>query len=428
MKIAIIGIGDEVLTGDTVNTNAAWLASAALDLGLRVAWHAVVPDDEPAIVHRIREAAESVEVVLLTGGLGPTRDDLTRAALAVAVEEDLVEDEAVLRWLEKRFARTGRELSAANRAQAQRPASAETLDNPLGSAPGLVVRRGEASIIALPGVPDEMRTMWTDHVVPRLRERLAAQPEATATAVVRTASLAESRAGRLLADLMERGCTPSLGLYPGQMQVDARIRATGPRAEVEDAVERTAAEVERRLAPFVYARGSASLTEVVRDRLAERRLTVSTAESCTAGGLGHLITEAPGTSAIYLGGFVTYGNEQKRELLGVPSTTLETHGAVSAPTAEAMARGARDRIGADLALSITGIAGPDGGSDAKPVGTVFIGLAGPEDDDLVVRRFRFPGDRRLVRIRTARTALAMLRFRIMGDGTVPELLAEVSDG
>ncbi len=408
MDALIIAIGDELANGVTVDTNSAYLARALAERGIPTTAHWTVRDEQPAIAEAIRRAADAAGLVLITGGLGPTADDLTRQALAEAMDVELVLDRRCLADLEEFFSRRSREMIPANRVQAMLPRGAEPLANALGTAPGIAARLGRADIFVMPGVPEEMREMYRQTVLPRL-------PDGEGVIVHRllpTFGAGESDIAAQITDLMARGRNPAVGTTASAGVVTVRIvarGATGPEAETLTA--QTADEIRRRLGELVVGQGSATLGEAVGLLLRQRGETLTTAESCTGGLIGEMITDIPGASEYYRGGVVAYSNELKRQLLGVPKELLAGHGAVSEPVAAAMAEGCRQGLGVDWAVSVTGIAGPSGGSEAKPVGLVYCGLSGPGGTS--VTRHVFPGRRDTIRRRSALTALNGLRLALM---------------
>lgn len=405
MNAAILSIGDELTLGQTQDTNARWLASRLADQGLRCVEFRTVPDELPAQARALRELAAAAELVLVTGGLGPTDDDLTRDALREAIGDGapLVLDEPSLAALDRWFRDRGRAMPDINRRQAMRPTAAECLANDAGTAPGLRARVGKATVVCLPGPPREMEPMFARFVIPLL-PRLE-----MSTGVLHSFGQGESFLAERLGDRMRRDRNPLVGTTASGSVVSARIRGTGAQASAE-AIDQELAEIERIWRPYAFARGAVTLAGALGQALQSRGLTMALAESCTGGLAGSLVTAESGSSAWFRGGVMSYANEAKRDLCGVSQATLEAHGAVSAPVALELARGARKALHADWAASITGVAGPSGGSDAKPVGTVFIGVAGPDFE--AVRRFRYPGERAIVRDRAAKTALALLRLAV----------------
>jgi len=423
MRAAVLAVGDELVLGETLDTNSAWLAEQLASGGAIVREHATVRDDRDEIARRIRAFSERVDAVIVTGGLGPTADDLTRFAVADVTDpgESLVEDAEAIASLHAWFEGRGRSMPEGNRVQAMRPLSASVIENPHGTAPGLRVEVGGCYIFCLPGPPREMKAMFCNYV----RGHVASE-QSQHVLLVHSYGIGESSAAARLGDMMDRTRIPIVGTTASQSIVTARIRATGDHA-AQSAVERDAAEVERRWSPWAFGRGETSLAGAVGKLLIERDEMLAVAESCTGGLLGSMIVEESGSSAYFAGGWLTYGNAMKTAQLGVDPELLDECGAVSEQVALAMASGARENAGVDHALAITGIAGPDGGSDAKPVGTVFIARssAAADGEPMEVRRFAFTGDRTTVRDRSANSALQMLRFALIGDISMP-LLWEVS--
>lgn len=413
MKAAILSIGDELITGTTRDANACWLAERLATLGMRVCEMRLVPDDRAAIVQAITALAGQSDLLLITGGLGPTADDLTREALndVVCPETPLVEDEAGIAQVEQWFLRRGKSMPAINRVQAMRPMNAALIENHHGTAPGLHARMNPCEIFIMPGVPREMREMFQSSVEPLLRER--ASEQVLLKRSIHSFGLGESAVAERLGELLARTRSPTVGTTATEGIVSARIYASGTRGDAVRQLDATSREIEESLRPFTYASDDESLAGVVGALLRDRGESLATAESCTGGSLGGELTAISGSSAWYRGGWVTYSNAMKAAQLGVPADLIESVGAVSSPVAEAMARGALQRSQADYALSVTGIAGPDGGSDQKPVGTVFIGLAASSTESIEVRHFVFSGDRAGVRQRTVLAALQMLRFRLL---------------
>lgn len=408
----IISVGTELALGQTVDTNAAWLATQLLALGIRPRLHLTVPDDAAGIRDALLRAANAADLILVTGGLGPTDDDLTRHALASAAGLRLRLHTPSLDQIRARFAARGREMSASNRIQAMIPLTATAIPNTRGTAPGIHIMLRGTPCYALPGVPSEMRTMFERDIGPQLRA--VARGRVIRTRRLQTFGLGESVVGERIADLMRRGRNPEVGTTAelGIISVHINARADAP-AEAARLLDDTEAEIRRRLGDSIFGRGEDTLSGVVGELLAARGQTVSTAESCTGGLIGALLTDVSGSSRYYAGGAVTYANEAKTELLGVCPADLEQYGAVSAPVAQAMACGVAERLHSDYAISATGVAGPTGGTPAKPVGLVFIGLHTPSGTTVAEHHFGHDSARSVIRMRAARTALNLLRLRLL---------------
>jgi nicotinamide-nucleotide amidase len=410
MQAVIIAVGDELTDGATVDTNSGYLSARLVECGIATRRHVTVGDDAAAIAEAIGGAAGQARLVIVTGGLGPTADDLTRQGLAAAMGAALVEDPRQAERIAAFFAARGRPMKPSNRAQALLPAGAQAIDNDCGTAPGIAARLGEAEVFVLPGPPQEMREMFETKVLPRL-------PAAGAIAkrIVHTFGVGESDVGEAIADLMGRGRNPTVGTTVSAGVISVRITAAGPTKQAaEAAADETAAEVRRRLGELVFAGDDQTMPQVVGEALQAAGETLAAAESCTGGMLGEMITEVPGASGYFLGGVVAYADRAKTELLGVPAGLIAAHGAVSGPVAEALAEGARRRFGADWGLGVTGIAGPAGGSAEKPVGLVYIAVAGR--GGAAVHRHVFPGDREVIRRRAALAALNHLRLALVAAG------------
>jgi nicotinamide-nucleotide amidase len=408
MFAEILSVGNEVVCGAVVDENAAWLARRLNELGLPVQRHAAVSDSVEAIRDEIRASARRVRVVVITGGLGPTRDDRTRQALAEALGRPLELDDASAEHIQAFFGNLGRAMPEANLQQAQLPGGTRALANAWGTAPGIRAEIGECWIYALPGVPREMKAMFDHHVAPELRE-LAGRWQ-VAVKILRTFGAGESAVGQALAEWMAPGRNPSVGTEAREGLVSVRIVACGSAAgEAERLVEADADRFRAVLGDLVFGEDDDTLAAVVGRRLVEQGATLATAESCTGGLLAKSVTDVSGSSRYFLRGYVTYSNESKVDLLGVPAALIESHGAVSEPVAKAMAEGCRQRAGSDYALSVTGIAGPTGGTADKPVGLVHFGLAEPTACHVHTVRFGEHLDREAIRDRTCSTALNLLR-------------------
>lgn len=412
----ILAVGSEMLTPFRVDTNSLFLTEQLNDLGLDIIGKSVVSDAPGLLEAALRLALSRADVVVTTGGLGPTDDDLTRDGIAATIGCAMHEDAEVLRAIEARFARRGRVMAAINRRQAQVPDGATPLDNPNGTAPGLWVPRGNAVIVALPGPPREMKPMWTTHVRPRLAA-LAGSRHLSRRTVFMTGR-GESDIDAVAAPIygawaqQTPAITTSILAHPGQ--VELHLVAQGDDTAVLDAaLDAAVAQIVSALGPIIFSTTGDSLEVVVGRGLQEASATIAVAESCTGGLLLGRLTDVPGSSAWVVGGVVAYDNRVKVDTLGVEAETLSTHGAVSVPVASAMARGVRARLDSSIGVGITGIAGPGGGTEEKPVGMVVIAVDGPGDRH-VVRTSHFPGDRAMVRQFSVQRALDLVRRALMG--------------
>jgi len=414
MKAVIVSIGDEVLNGDVADTNAAWLAERLVELGVEVAYHTCVGDVEEHIEQSLRYAAKRVNLIVASGGLGPTHDDLTRHAVAAVADAPLELHEESLAAIEERFRRLGRPMPTQNRIQAMIPAGAAVLPNTEGTAPGFVVQIGGAHAAFLPGVPREMRAMFDISLAPFVLA-LPIERRAVRAERLQTFGLPESVVNERLGALMQRGANPLVGLRVSGGVVSVKLLASGQTGEAADhLLASVVGEARRRLGEAVFGSGADTLELAVARLLERHNATLAVAESCTGGLIGHLLTNVAGISRFLLEDLVTYSNAAKSELLGVPPELIAAAGAVSEEVARAMADGVRRRARADLGLSTTGVAGPTGGSEAKPVGLVFIGLATAEGTR--VERVQLVGSRELIKDRAAKCALNLLRLHLSKAG------------
>jgi nicotinamide-nucleotide amidase len=381
------------------------------ELGVEVGARVTVADDQSLLESAFRAALERADVVIATGGLGPTADDLTREAAAAATGRRLVRDAGILERLERRFAGFGRVMAPNNAQQADLIEGALEIENPNGSAPGQWLETDGRILVLLPGPPREMQPLFAGVVAPRLRERTGAVP--LHTLVLRIAAMSESDVDATLAPVYREfeGVSTTILSQPGQIELHLHAQGSS-ESDALARLGRSADELEAALPGRIYSRDGRDLPAVVGELLVERGARIALAESCTGGLLAARLTEAAGASRYVERGFVTYSNRAKTELLGVPEATLAAHGAVSEPVARAMAEGARRAAGVEVGVGITGVAGPDGGSPEKPVGLVFIALSGAAGD--VVRRRQFPGSRERVRFQATQSALEMLRRGLLG--------------
>lgn len=399
--VRLLVVGDELLDGRTREANSAWLIDELVSLSLDVEGVEVLPDELDVIRDGIGRAASRARVVVVTGGLGPTPDDLNRDALAAWLGEEMEEDAGLLATIRERFESRGREMTHSNVRQAFRPPSATAIPNANGTAPGLWVERDGCLVVLMPGVPEEMRTMWREQVRDLVGRRtgMGRGPRVR----LRVSRVAES----WLADRVRAALAPrevDVAYCVQRYGIDILLRPDTPELERVLTILRT------ELGERVYAEGSRQLDEVVLDRLRERKQTVAVAESCTGGMLGSMLTDHPGSSDVFLGGSIVYADSAKRERLDVAEDLLREHGAVSEPVALALARGVRKAFGADWGLATTGIAGPGGGTAEKPVGTIWIAVAGADGEE--AHLLRLPGDREQNRRWTCVTVLDHLRLRL----------------
>ena len=416
MRAAILSIGDELTLGQCVDTNSAWLAERLLARSIETVEHRTVPDDRDAIAAAVVRLVERCDLLVITGGLGPTDDDLTRQALGDVLTpgKDLVVDAAAEAEIRTWFSGRGRHMPPSNLIQARRPETMRMLPNRHGTAPGMAGTHGNCAIYVLPGPPREMRPMFERCVVADLPNPAARRCVLTET--VHLYGLGESRAAELLGELTARDREPTIGTTASDAIISARIRAVGDADTARTALDDSAAIIEEIWRPYCFGRGGHSLAEAAGALLRAQGRTLVTAESCTGGWLGKLIVDVAGSSDYFRGGWITYANEMKQSCLDVPESLLIEHGAVSEPVARAMAAGALRHGGADFSLAISGVAGPGGGGPDKPAGLVYVALGRRATDaaGVIVRRFHFRGDRSVVRDRAAKSALQMLRFALLG--------------
>jgi len=409
---AVVAIGSEMLGPLRQDTNSLWLTGRLEEIGIPVVRKSVVGDDPAAIADELTHAGRSARYVFTTGGLGPTADDVTVAAVAAWLGAPLVRNEAFLEKMRARFARRGFEMPACNAKQADFVAGARVLENPRGTAPGFWAERGGVEVVVLPGVPLEMREIMEESVLPVLRER--AGGVVGRRRVLRIAGMGESAVEELVAPVYARWRDDPVTILasPGEVQLHLAVR--GAPAEADARLAAMEADFRSVLGPRVFGEDAEDLPRVVGRLLRERGWKVALAESCTGGMIASMLTDVPGSSEYFLGAVVSYANAAKEGFLGVDPETIRRSGAVSPETALAMARGALDRFGADVAVSATGIAGPEGGTPEKPVGTVHFGLAA-RDGAAVAKKRLFGGDRAVVRRASAVQALELLRRFLAGE-------------
>lgn len=409
--VEILTIGDEILTGHTVDTNASWLASELTEAGFTILYQSSVGDDLETMDSAIRLAMKRADIVIATGGLGPTDDDLTKRAIVKVFKRNLIFHEDILESLKQRYAARGIEMPAINQNQALLPQGATFFPNKLGSAVGICIVDHDHHFIALPGVPKEMKQIATDEVIPYLRS--LGSDQAIAVIKLRTTGIIESKLAEMIAPVLKLESGVRLAYLPSYSGVDLRVIATGDSQQnAESKATRLASTLERVCDKYLYGHDDDTLEGVIGELLVERHAKLAVAESCTGGQLGMTITSVAGSSEYFLGGVLAYDNQVKTSQLGVTEEVLSQHGAVSEECARAMAAGVAALLKSGYALSITGVAGPGGGTPEKPVGLTWIGLATPKG--VSVRSFRFSSDRQVNRTRAVYAALEMLRRELLG--------------
>jgi len=407
VTVEIVTIGDELNRGEIIDTNSSWLAERLTSLGAYVRWRTSVTDDAKDMTAALEQACARADLVVTSGGLGPTDDDRTVDVVSALAGVEPVQDAAHFEKMRLAYGARGFRLTPNNLRQVRVPAGAEVLTNAKGAAPGFAVALGRARIYSMPGVPREMKAIFEDHVAPRVAAAVGGTEPLKRT--WRVAGMGESHVDHALAGLVDglEGVTLHYRIAYPENLVTVVVR----RDDAAAVVERLDAEVRTRLGDHVYATGDTTLAEVIGRRLVARDATLAVAESCTGGLIGQLVTAVPGSSRYFVGGVISYSNALKRELLDVKAETLESHGAVSEPTVLEMADGVRARTGAGWGVAVSGIAGPDGGTPDKPVGTVFVAVTSASVRQS--RKLFWPTERELVRQLAAHAALHLL-YKTLG--------------
>jgi len=419
MNISTLSIGDEVIYGEIVDTNVAHISSRLYGSGFQLRRHLCVGDNEPDIMDAIEMLASHNDFVIATGGLGPTVDDLTARSAARATGRRLVLNEDALAHLKERYRIMNREMLPSTEKQALLPTKITLVPNPIGTACGFIIPYKGCFLFFLPGVPVEMKRMLDETVIPFILSRTK-QKTSIETRVMRVLGLSETHVENRIKELAIPREGLSIAYCVSFPEVEVKLRAEGENeARIRELLDTTAEKVREQLGEHLVAEGGETIDTVVASLFRKKGVTLSLAESCTGGLIAARITDLSGSSAYFLEGAVTYSNDTKIRHLQVPPELLEKEGAVSSATAMAMARGIRKASGSDIALAVTGIAGPDGGSEEKPVGTVFLALAGRSD--CTAKRYQFNGDRERIRRMTAFTALDWLRRHLM---SLPDSQAE----
>ena len=406
----IIAIGSELLAPDRTDTNSLWLTEKLNRLGIEVKLKTIVGDDDARLEEAIKDATRRSKVVITTGGLGPTEDDITRKITARALGRRLLLDEAVLAEIRQRFQSFGVAMPERNSRQAMVIENAEVLPNPNGTAPGMFIDHQGTAIVLLPGPPREMRPMFENHVSSRLAGRAGSLR--VVRRMLRVAGMGESAVDEKIAPIYTQYENPQTTILFNQSEIEIHLTARGrTETEADALLDRLSVQIEERLGNAVFSFAGETMEEVVGLKLSVGGYTVSVAESCTGGLIAQRLTEVPGSSKYFIEGVVAYANDAKTRTLGVEPMLLLEHGAVSAPVAEAMAEGIRKKAGTDFGLSVTGIAGPGGGTEEKPVGLVYIALA--DEVKTEHRKLQLPGDRQLILWRASQAALDLLRRRLI---------------
>jgi nicotinamide-nucleotide amidase len=410
LSAEIIAVGSELLTPEKTDTNSLWLTEKLMGIGVEVKLKTVVGDDEARLEETIRDALKRSDVVITTGGLGPTEDDVTRQVSARAVGRGTIYRPDLEDELRERFRRWGREMPEINKRQAYVIEGAEVLPNPNGSAVGMMLVENGKFLVVLPGPPREMQPMFEGYVLEHLRSK--AGGISVLRRILRVSGMGESAVDELIAPIYKAYPGVQTSILFNRSEIEVHLLATSEdESDARAVIEELVGKLAEKLGVSLFAENGETMEEVVGKLLTERGETVAVAESCTGGLVGMRLTDIPGSSVYFLEGAVTYSNEAKTRTLGVAAETIERHGAVSAETAEAMAAGIRERTGSDRAISVTGIAGPGGGSEEKPVGTVFIGYSDQKQTKSI--KLVLPGDRYLIRWRSSQAALDYLRRQIL---------------
>jgi nicotinamide-nucleotide amidase len=406
----IIAIGSELLTPDRTDTNSLWLTEKLNSIGIEVKLKTIVGDDDARLEEAIKDALRRSSIVITTGGLGPTEDDITRKIAARAMNRRLIFNEKVLEEIRQRFWSFGRTMPEINSRQAMIIEGAEVLPNPNGSAPGMYIEHDNRSVVLLPGPPRELKPMFENFVQPKLITK--AGDVRVMRRVLRVSGLGESAVDERIAPVYTQYKNPQTTILFNRSEIEIHLTAQAKtETEAELLLDGLAGQIEERLGHAIFAFRGETMEEVVGLRLAVGGFTLAVAESCTGGLISQRLTEVPGSSVYFMEGVVCYSNEAKIRTIGVDEELIEKHGAVSGEVAEAMAEGVRGRAGTDFGLAVTGIAGPGGGSEDKPVGLVYIALA--DDAHTEHRKITLPGDRHLIRWRASQAALDLLRRRLI---------------
>ena len=412
MKAEIITIGTELLLGQIVDTNSRWLAERLAEIGIDLYYKTTVGDNAERVKSAVQQSISRADLVITTGGLGPTQDDITREVVADALGRNLVKNKAALEEIKSYFSETGRQMTENNVTQAFLPKGAKIINNDNGTAPGFLIDNGDTIITSMPGVPMEMKAMMSDFIIPYLQAEYQLDEEVIQSRVIKTCGIGESSLEDKIDDILRKQTNPTIAPLASQGEVKIRLTAkANTEAEAQKLIAAQEEELKERIGDYIYGYDDDSLEEVIANLLWEQELTVATAESCTGGLIGDRLTKVPGSSRYFDRGVISYSNQAKIDLLGVNKATLERYGAVSEETAREMARGIRDKAKVDIGLATTGIAGPGGGTEEKPVGLVYLALA--REDEVEVYKRIFKGHRRRIKYLTSQIILNLLRKSLL---------------
>ncbi|MBN2413802.1 competence/damage-inducible protein A [candidate division KSB1 bacterium] len=410
MKVEIISIGDELLIGQTINTNAGWIGEQLLNIGIQVHWITTIGDNYEYLTNALQLAESRADIVLLTGGLGPTHDDITKKVVCEYFGSKLIMDRNVLEQVRERFRKRGIPMVKINEEQALVPDKAIIIKNNLGTAPGFVFKRNNRYFYVMPGVPREMKGMMNNFILPDISGRLSGNIFIRKTLV--TTGIPESTLYERIKDLPAIEKLAKISFLPNLAGVKIRLTAEGKnRQEADTQLAKAEKLVRKNIESFIFAEKDITIEEIIAEWFIKHNKTLAAAESCTGGLVANQFTNIPGSSAFFLGGIISYSNQVKIDTLGVPEELINKHGAVSDKVAGAMAKGVRERLGADYAISTTGIAGPSGATPGKPVGLVYVGYA--DADETTTARFTFADDRLGNKQRFSQAVMNLLRSKIM---------------
>jgi nicotinamide-nucleotide amidase len=411
MKAEIITIGTELLLGQIIDSNSQWIGQRLAEIGVNLYYKATVGDNKERVLDTLKNSINRSDIIITTGGLGPTQDDLTRECIGEALGLELIKDEELLMDIRDYFDKMGHEMADNNIKQAYLPEGAVAIDNPEGTAPGILINQDGKVIVAMPGVPIEMKAMMIETVLPYLKKKFS-KGEVIKSRVIKTCGIGESSLEELITDILTEQTNPTIAPLASQGEVKLRLTAKANSEEEADRlINLKEAKLQERIGEYIYGYDDDNLEGVVAKLLWDQKLTIATAESCTGGLIGDRLTSIAGSSAYFERGIISYSNQAKMDLLKVKKSTLEEYGAVSSQTAKEMAKGVRNLSKTDIGLSTTGIAGPGGESLEKPVGLVYMAIA--DKDGVESYRYQFNGSRERVKYMTSQMILNLLRKRLL---------------